>query len=196
MVAKGLDFPRVTLVGVISIDQLLFNDDYKSAERTFDLLTQVVGRSGRGDEKGKAIIQTAFPDNEIIQFAANQDFEAFYNLEIKIRKALIYPPYCDFCAIGFVGADELLTKTAAKSFFENIKKLHKEEYRDLDIILLSPIAARVSRVAGKYRYRVIIKCKNTKRFRELVSRLLKDFANDKQFKKVTAFADINPENMF
>lgn len=196
MVAKGLDFPKVTLVGVISIDQLLFNDDYKSAERTFDLLTQVVGRSGRGDEKGKAIIQTAFPDNEIIQFAANQDFEAFYNLEIKIRKALIYPPYCDFCAIGFVGADELLTKTAAKSFFENIKKLHKEEYRELDIILLSPIAARVSRVAGKYRYRVIIKCKNTKRFRELVSRLLKDFANDKQFKKVTAFADINPENMF
>ncbi len=196
MVAKGLDFPNVTLVGVVSIDQLLFNDDYKSAERTFDLLTQVVGRSGRGEEKGKAVIQTAFPENEIIQFAANQDFEAFYRLEIRIRKALVYPPYCDFCSVGFVGADELLTKTAAKSFYERIKTLHKNEYSDIDLVLLSPIAPRVTKVAGKYRYRVIIKCKNSQRFRELVSRLLKEFANDNKFKKVTAFADINPENLF
>jgi len=196
MVAKGLDFPNVTLVGVISIDQQLFNDDYKSAERAFDLLTQVVGRSGRGNEKGKAVIQTSFPENEIIKLAASQDYEAFYNLEISIRRALIYPPYCDFCSVGFVGADELMTKSAAKAFFNMTKKLHKEEYSDLNIIILSPLAPRISKIAGKYRYRVIIKCKNTKRLREFISRLLKDFANDKNFKKITAFADINPESMF
>jgi primosomal protein N' (replication factor Y) len=196
MVAKGLDFPNVTLVGVISIDQQLFNDDYKSAERAFDLLTQVVGRSGRGNEKGKAIIQTAFPENEIIKLAAKQDYEAFYKLEISVRRALIYPPYCDFCSIGFVGADELMTKSASKAFFDMTKKLHKSEYSDLDLIILSPLAPRVSKIAGKYRYRVIIKCKNTKRLREFISRLLKEFANDKNYKKITAFADINPESMF
>lgn len=196
MVAKGLDFPNVTLVGVISIDQQLFNDDYKSSERAFDLLTQVVGRSGRGEEKGKAIVQTSFPENDIIRLASKQDYDDFFNLEIRIRKALIYPPYCDFCSVGFVGTDELQVKQAAKSFFENIKELHKNEYQDLQLILLSPIAPRLSRVACKYRYRVIIKCKNTKRFREMISRLLKEFSNDKRFKRVTAFADMNPESMF
>ena len=121
MVAKGLDFPNVTLVGVVSIDQQLFNDDYKSAERAFDLLTQVVGRAGRGDVKGKAIIQTSFPDNEIIRRAANQDYEAFFNTEIRIRKALIYPPYCDFCSVNFIGKDETQTKQAANSFYESVK---------------------------------------------------------------------------
>ena len=196
MVAKGLDFPNVTLVGVISIDQQLFNDDYKSAERAFDLITQVVGRAGRGDEKGKAVIQTSFPENEIIKLAAKQDYDSFYKLEIKIRKSLIYPPYCDFCSVGFLGEDEILTRNAAKSFYESVKQLHKSEYEDLGIILLSPLSPRISKVSGKFRYRVIIKCKNTARLREFISRLLKDFYKDKRFKSVTAFADINPENMF
>lgn len=196
MVAKGLDFPNVTLVGVISIDQQLFNDDYKSAERAFDLLTQVVGRSGRGNEAGKAIIQTSFPENEIIKLAAKQDFDSFYNLEISVRRALVYPPYCDFCSVGFAGEDELMTKSAAKEFYNMTQKLHKQAYSDLELILLSPLSPRVSKVAGKYRYRVIIKCKNTKRFREFISQLLKNFANDKRFNKITAFADMNPESMF
>lgn len=196
MVAKGLDFPNVTLVGVISVDQQLFNDDYKSSERAFNLITQVVGRAGRGEEKGKAVIQTSFPENEILKLASRQDYDAFYNLEIKIRKALIYPPYCDFCSVGFVGNDELLTKTASKEFYENVKDLHKNKYSDLEIILLSPLAPRISKIAGKYRYRVIIKCKNTARFREFIANLLKDFSNDSRFKRITAYADINPENMF
>ncbi len=196
MVAKGLDFPNVTLVGVISVDQQLFNDDFKSAERTFDLLTQVVGRSGRGGEKGKAIIQTSFPENEIIRLSCEQNYEAFYDLEIKIRKALIYPPYCDFCSIGFIGEDELNTRQAANKFYSDLKALHKREYSDLELILLNPITPRISKMAGKYRYRVIVKCKNTKRFRAFVSTLLKDFSNEKQYKNVSAYADINPENMF
>ena len=196
MVAKGLDFPNVTLVGVVSIDQQLFNDDYKSAERAFDLLTQVVGRAGRGELKGKAVIQTAFPDNEIIHLAAKQDYESFFNSEIRIRKALIYPPYCDFCAVNFVGKDEAQTKQAAKSFFESVKYLHGYGYPDLGIILLSPIAPRIEKVADKYRNRVIIKCKNNARFRAFISTLLKNYMNDKKYKDVTVFADINPENMF
>lgn len=196
MVAKGLDFPNVTLVGVISIDQQLFNDDYKSSERAFDLLTQVVGRAGRGNEKGKAVIQTSFPENEIIKLAASQDYDTFFDYEIKIRKALIYPPYCDFCAVGFVGTDEILTRNAAKSFYENVKKLHENEFSDLGIILLNPLAPRISKVSGKFRYRVIIKCKNTAKFRSFISRLLKEFSCDSRFKKVTLYADINPENMF
>lgn len=196
MVAKGLDFPNVTLVGVVSVDQQLFNDDYKSSERTFDLLTQVVGRSGRGEEKGKAVIQTSFPDNEIIQLACKQDYEAFFNLEIKIRKALVYPPYCDFCSVGFMGEDEIATRSASRKFFENLKALHSKEYSDLELILLNPITPRISKMAGKYRYRVIIKCKNTKRFREFISRLLKEFSGEKEYKKINVFADINPESMF
>jgi len=196
MVAKGLDFPNVTLVGVVSIDQQLFNDDYKSAERAFDLLTQVVGRAGRGNIKGKAVIQTSFPENEIIRLAAKQDYESFFNMEIRIRKALIYPPYCDFCAVSFIGKDEALTKQAAQSFFESVKYLHGYGYPDLGIILLSPIAPRIEKVADKYRNRVIIKCKNSARFRAFISTLLKNYMNDKKFKDITVFADINPENMF
>ena len=111
MVAKGLDFENVTLVGVISIDQQLYQDDYKSLERAFDLLTQVVGRAGRGETPGRAVIQTLLPENNIIALASKQDYKAFYNTEIKLRKALIYPPYCDICTVGFMGEDETLVKT-------------------------------------------------------------------------------------
>lgn len=162
MVAKGLDFPNVTLVGIISIDQQLYNDDYKSAERTYDLLTQVIGRAGRGDSKGRAVIQTSFPENEIIRLAEKQDFEAFYNLEISMRKAMIYPPYCNLCVVSFTGSDEMLTKSASKVFLNMLKERQKNDFADLSIIVLGPIAPRVSKISGKYRFRIIIKCKNTK----------------------------------
>lgn len=196
MVAKGLDFPNVTLVGVVSVDQMLYNDDYKSAERTFDLLTQVVGRAGRGEKKGKAIIQTAFPDNEVVRLAKQQDFAAFFDLEIQIRKSMVYPPFCDLCTIGFVGADEILTRSAARQFLDTLKATHKNEYADLNLIVLGPIAPRLARVSGKYRYRIILKCRNSRRLREFVSKLLKDFSKDNTFKKVTVLADMNPENIY
>lgn len=196
MVAKGLDFPSVTLVGVISVDQMLFNDDYKSAERTFSLLTQVVGRSGRGEEKGKAIIQTSFPDNEIIRFSVKQDYDAFYNTEIQIRKAMIYPPYCDICTVGFVGNDEYKTSSASKYFLNKIKELNAEQFKDVELIVLGPIAPHVARVGGKYRFRIIIKCRNNKRTREMLSLLLKDFASENSFGGVTAVADMNPDTIF
>lgn len=195
MVAKGLDFPNVTLVGIISIDQQLYNDDYKSAERTFDLLTQVIGRAGRGDSKGRAVIQTSFPENEIIRLAEKQDFEAFYNLEISMRKAMIYPPYCNLCVVSFTGSDEMLTKSASKVFLNMLKERQKNDFADLSIIVLGPIAPRISKISGKYRFRIIIKCKNTKKFRFFLSGLLKDYAKDGRFSAVTAFADIDPESI-
>lgn len=196
MVAKGLDFPNVTLVGIISIDQQIYNDDYKSSERAFDLLTQVIGRAGRGEYKGKAIVQTSFPENEIIRLSANQDYEAFYDLEIQMRKAMVYPPYCDLCTVSFAGADELQVKSASKAFLNIFKQRHKELYSDLNLIALGPIAPRLAKVAGKYRYRIIIKCRNSKKFREFISGLLKDFSKDNRFSKTAVFADIDPENIY
>lgn len=196
MVAKGLDFPNVTLVGVVSVDQMLYNDDYKSAERTFDLLTQVVGRAGRGDKKGKAIIQTAFADNEIIQLAQKQDFPSFYDLEIQLRRSMIYPPFCDLCTIGFIGTDEALVRAAAKQFLADLKTAHQSTAADLDLIALGPIAPRLAKVAGKYRYRLILKCKNDRRLRSFISGLLKAFSKNSAFKSVSVVADMNPENIY
>lgn len=195
MVAKGLDFENVTLVGVISIDQQLYQDDYKSLERAFDLLTQVVGRAGRGETPGRAVIQTLLPENNIIALASKQDYKAFYNTEIKLRKALIYPPYCDICTVGFMGEDETLVKNASKTFFEMLKEKNSSDYPDLKLIVLGPMTPRVAKISNKFRYRLIIKCKNTKRFREFISELLIAFSGDKTYSKVSVFPDINPTSL-
>lgn len=193
MVAKGLDFPNVTLVGVLCIDQMLYNDDYKAMERAFDLVTQVVGRSGRGDTHGKAFIQTDFVENEIIDFAKAQDYEAFYNVELPIRKQMVYPPFCDICVIGFSGDSESLTMKAAYKFLNDLKVLHTENYSEQNIIVLGPAMPKIAKINGKYRARIIIKCKNTKRLRDMVSELLKSFL--KNNKEISAFADMNPEDI-
>lgn len=194
MVAKGLNFPNVTLVGVISVDQQLNNDDFRCLEKTFSLLTQVVGRSGRGVLEGTAIVQTLTPENEIIKLAAKQDYEAFYNTEIKLRKALVYPPYCDICVLGFTGENEVSVKNSAKHTLDLIRKLIDEKYKSEKIIALSPIPARVAKVSGRYRYRLIIKCKNSKNFRKMISEILINSGTDAIYKNVTVFADINPDS--
>ena len=195
MVAKGLDFEKVTLVGIICADMQLFNDDFRSSERTFSLLTQVIGRSGRGDFAGKAVIQTFSPENEIIRFAANQDYDSFYNFEIKIRKMMVYPPYCDLCVVGFTGEKEADVAMASKTFLQLLKEKTEGEYSSQQIIVLGPVPLRVAKVSNKYRYRLILKCHNSKSFRSMVSELLNDF--DNKFKKfdVTVYADINPETL-
>lgn len=194
MVAKGLNFPNVTLVGVVSVDQQLYNDDFRSLEKTFSLLTQVVGRSGRGEFKGTAIIQTLTPENEIIRLAAKQDYDAFFKTEIRLRKALVYPPYCDLCVIGITGDNETIVKNAARETLDMLKKYANGEFKGEKIIVLGPMPARVAKVNEKFRHRLIIKCRNTARFREMISKLLKDTGNDSRFSKVTVYADINPEN--
>lgn len=193
MVAKGLDFENVTLAAVVSVDQQLYNDDFRSLERTFSLLTQVVGRSGRGKHPGKAIIQTLTPENEIIRLAARQDYDAFFNTEIRMRRLMTYPPFCDICVIGFSSADEMKTRAASMRVLEQIKNFTAGEYKDEKLIVLGPLPARVPRVNRKYRYRLIIKCKNTKGFRSMVSEILKSFYSDSRLSDVSVYADMNPE---
>lgn len=195
MVAKGLNFENVTLVGVINADQQLNNDDFRSQERTFDLLTQVVGRSGRGKFKGNAVIQTLTPENNVIKLAEKQDYEGFYNSEIIIRKALIYPPFCDICSLSFLSSNEVKALSAAKDFLAAIRLKTTSEYKNEKIIVLGPMPPRISKINNKYRYRIIIKCKNTKSFRSLISELLIRFGKSKKYTDVSVSADMNPESL-
>lgn len=195
MVAKGLDFENVTLVGVLSADQTLYSDDFRSNERTFDLLTQVVGRAGRGKLPGRAIIQTFVPENPVLHLAAKQDYFSFAKRELAYRKALLYPPFVDLLVIGFVGDEDKLTRLAAERFLQELSMLAEREYSQLPLRVLRPSPAAIARVGGKYRYKLIIKCRNGPRFREMIARLLTGFAGIREFQRVTVYADPNPDRI-
>ncbi len=192
MVAKGLDFPKVTLVGVISIDHQLYNDDFRSSEKAFDLLTQVVGRSGRGAYKGRAYIQTVLPDNDIIELSAEQDYESFYKTEAIIRKSMVYPPFCDICSLTFTSEQFNQSINSAKLFFDMVKEAVSTDYNDVKINVLGPIQPRVSKISNKYRNVITIKCKNNKRFREMMSSVLKRYMKNTKQGTASVTVDINP----
>lgn len=191
MVAKGLDFPNVTLVGVLGADSAAFSEDFRSFERTFSLLTQVVGRAGRGESKGLAIVQSINPDSELIELAAKQDYEGFYESEIMTRKVMIYPPYCDICVVLARSGERKNAERAINGIFGKIKEMLNDEYADVKLIILGPSPASVPVVNGKYRYRMIIKCKNSKRFREM----LRCSLNIKRLPDTAVIADINPDTV-
>lgn len=195
MVAKGLNFENVTLVGVINADQQLNNDDFRSEERTFDLLTQVVGRSGRGKNKGTAVIQTLTPENHIIRLAQKQDYDSFYNNEIIIRKASVYPPFCDLCSVQFISEKEVNALNCSRDFLSSLTKKVEKEYKKEKIIVLGPMPPRISKVNNKFRFRIIIKCKNSRNFRKMISELLTEYGKDKKYNNITITADINPVNL-
>lgn len=195
MVAKGLDFPNVTLVGVINADNSLYDENYTAGERAFDLITQVVGRSGRRDEQGKAVIQTINPYNTIVEYAGRQDYKAFFNTEINLRKALTYPPFCDIYSISFVGENEVKTVLCSKAFFDNLVELNKEEYADLKLIVLGPSPAKISKINNEFRYRLAIKCKNSKNVRKMLSEILKRIDKIKEYKEVFVSIDLNPYDL-
>ncbi len=195
MVAKGLDFPNVTLVGVLSADQMMHSDDFRSYERTFSLLTQVVGRSGRGGLEGRAIIQTYEPENPIIELASAQDYNEFFENEIRLRRSMLYPPFADICVVAFVGLNKVKTKNAADFFTKKFTAIAQAQYSELPLRVLGPSPALISKLNNKYRYRLIIKFKNTKRFREMLSVLLTEFGKNREFSDITAYADIDPDNI-
>ncbi len=195
MVAKGLNFPDVTLVGIISADKELYNNDFRCSERSFDLITQVVGRAGRGNKKGRAVIQTLVPDNNIISIASNQDYKGFFASEINIRKAMIYPPFCDICEIAFVSLSRNTVFECADYFFSKLVELNKKDYSDQKIIVLGPMSPKVSKINDQYRQRIIIKCKNSPRFRTMISCLIKEIQSNSLYKNVYVSADMNPENL-
>ena len=192
MVAKGLNFENVTLVGVLSVDQSLCNDDFRSNEKTFDLLTQVVGRSGRGAYKGKAIIQTHIPENVYLKLASVQDYDKFYDMEIAFRKAMLYPPFVDILLIGVLGENEQKVKLASELFLKKFSEKVESAEGKMPLRVLRPSPAALAKISGKFRYKIIIKHKNTAEFREIISDLLIEFAKDSEFASVTVYADANP----
>ena len=192
MVAKGLDFPNVTLVGVVNADNSLYDESYLANERSFDLITQVVGRSGRRAEAGKAVIQTINPYNDVIEYASKQDYKSFFANEIQLRKLLTYPPFCDIYFISFICEDENKAALCAKSFFENLVELNKTDYVNEKLIVLGPSPSKISKLKNNYRYGLTLKCKNSKSVRKMLNDILKNIGKIKEYKSVSVSVDLNP----
>ena len=189
MVAKGHDFPRVTLVGVALADTSLYVSDFRAAERTFSLLTQVIGRAGRASEGGVAVIQTYSPTNETINLACKQDYESFYRGEIAIRRELSYPPFCDMVQLTVTSEDEQELFRASKALSDSILKKLEGEYGKLPFIVFGPFEAQVYKLNEKYRMRMVVKCKLNSISRRMFSELLCEFSLDK---KASLAIDLNP----
>lgn len=193
MVAKGLDFPNVSLVGIINADNSLYDENYNSSERSFDLITQVIGRSGRRDAHGKAVIQTINPYNQTLEFASKQDFKGFYDNEIMLRKALVYPPYCDIYSVSFIGENENNVALCSKKFFEILKEINCDNHEKL--IVLGPSPAKLSKLNNQYRYRLSVKCKNSKNIRDLLNEILIRISKIKEYKDISITVDLNPYDL-
>lgn len=188
MVTKGLDFPNVTLVGVLSADQSLYSGDYRASEKTFSLITQVVGRSGRGEVQGRAVIQTFTPQNQVIQQAANQDYDSFYKSELEMRKLQWSPPFSDLFSVTAVGQNE---STVLRCLNVAKQILSKELQGKADFRILGPAPLPVVRVNNSFRYRLTLSCIEEKLIRELISNVIKYCNTEKEYKGVTVFGDIN-----
>ena len=194
MVTKGHDFSDVTLVGVLLADASLYLDDYRASERTFAMLTQVIGRAGRsGDKPGLAVIQTSNPDHEVIRLAAMQDYEGFYEREIRLRKLLVFPPFCDMVLLGVTGISESEVAQATTVLSETLRAFLSGEYSDVPSVVFGPFEAPVYRVDHRYRMRLIVKCRLNRRAYALFSELLCKFGT--LGKKTQVSVDFNPSGL-
>ena len=191
MVAKGHNFPNVTLVGVLNADQSLYAQDFRCYENTFSLLTQVVGRCGRGALPGRAYIQTTDPNHYVLAQAAGQDYDRFFEDEIAGRRLGLYPPFCDMCLVGFVSEDQKRVRQAALRFGALFAELASREYAGIPMRLLEPCEPSIEKIAGKHRYRLLVKCRRSKQFSELMWRTLCAFDSDHQNKGVFVSVDMN-----
>ena len=193
MVTKGLDFENVTLVGVLDADQSLYAQDYRAHERTFSLVTQVVGRAGRRFDTGRAVIQTYSPLHPVILTAARQDYEAFYESEMQTREALRCPPVCDITMITAVGELEQQVLSSLLALKTRLQSLMEGQFADVKAPVLGPAAAQMVKVMGRYRYHLTIRAKDCARWRRLISGVLREFMQDGKNRGVTVFADSNNE---
>jgi primosomal protein N' (replication factor Y) len=189
MVAKGLDFENVTLVGVVSADQSLYVNDYRAHERTFSLITQVVGRSGRGDLPGRAVIQTMTPEHDVIRLASRQDYDSFFAREIERRRLSGTPPTRDLLTVTVSGEDETaviagcaLLRRTLEGYFARLPELS----------ILGPAPEAVARINNRYRYRISLLCENDKKVRETVAHTVREFLKDGKNRGVAVHADIDP----
>lgn len=193
MVTKGLDFENVTLVGVIDADQMLYSGSYRASENTFSMIAQVIGRSGRGADAGRAIIQTMTPENNVLQLAAEQAYDEFYDLESAVRQMQHCPPFGDLFQISFVGPFEDRTCQSAMRFRQRLKEVLTGNQTEVgEYRILGPAPAVVFKVNNTYRYRLILGCRNRKPIRLMLAQLLREFSKEKQNRGVTAFVDVNP----
>lgn len=190
MVAKGLNFPNVTLVGVLSIDNMLYGADFRCHEQMFSLLTQVVGRSGRGDKEGRAIIQTYNPDNQTILQAAQQDYDAFYRSEIVERENFLCPPFCDLCIVNFSGIDNEIVTKCARKFIDECRKYATNR---VPLQVLGISTPYLEKLNNRYRKRVIIKCKNGTNFRNWIRPIAVKVFSSSAFSRVRCNIDMNGE---
>ena len=191
MIAKGLDFPNVTLVGVLKTDNSLYAEDFRAYERTFSLITQVVGRSGRGGKRGRAMIQTFSPEHYVINLAARQDYPDFYNEEIQLREALLYPPFCDIVVFGFSSLVEKSCENASRMFAGMLSENAKPLGTGVPIRILGPAPNTIGKINGRFRYRLILKCINSSALRRLVSITMQQAAQNAAFANVSFYADMN-----
>ena len=193
MVTKGLNFPNVTLVGVLDGDSSLYTDDFRAAENTFSKITQVIGRAGRGDRKGRAVIQTMTPENQVLMQAACQDYDAFYRSELPLREVRGCPPFADVLQIRFFGVFENEVAQGALRFREALSQtLRGPAWSSQKIVVMGPAPASVVRVMNRYQYQLTLLAKNTKELRALLADLLKWFAKDRANTHITALVDVNP----
>ena len=193
MVAKGLDFENVTLVGAVSADQLLYTGDIRAPERAFSLLTQVAGRAGRGEKAGRAVVQTFTPDNDVIRFAARQDYDSFYRQEIRIREVRELPPCNDLFLLCASGLEETAVLQACLRLRDSLgAAMVRGPYAGTPYRLLGPAPAPVAKVNDRYRYRLVLSTQNTRAIRQLVAHLLRRAQSDRQNRGVAIYADLDP----
>ena len=194
MVTKGHDFPDVTLVGVLLADASLYLDDYRASEKTFSMLTQVIGRAGRAKKAGEAIIQTANPDNDCIRLSCAQDYAQFYENEIRLRRALQFPPFCDIALLTLTCTEEAELVKAASILHREFLALHKAEFSDIPIDAFGPFEAPVYRVENRYRMRMVVKCVLNKKSRALFARLMQGFSKS-GIRGLSLSVDFNPSSL-
>ena len=192
MVAKGLDFEKVSLVGVLGIDSLLFGQGFRAYESVFSLVTQVIGRGGRADIPGRALIQTTVPDHPVLQLAAAQDYEAFYREEITFRKFGLYPPFCAFCVVGFVGDKEPEVLTAAVRFGQLLGETAAQNPK-MPLRILGPAPMNIVMLNSKYRYKLTLKCRNDAQFRAVMRQTLDAYDKEKLPAKASVILDFNSD---
>jgi len=192
MVAKGLNLPRVTLVGVLDADLGLYTGSYRAAETTFNMLTQVVGRAGRGETAGRAMIQTLVPAHPVITLAAKQDYDGFYDLEIQLRQVQNCPPFGDLVTVTFTGQDEGVVLRGAVKFRDSLCAcLQAPPYNSKNTTCLGPAPCPVPKINYRYRYRLCLRCRMDRAMGQLLGHLLRQFSQDRENRGVTAFVDVN-----
>jgi primosomal protein N' (replication factor Y) len=192
MVAKGLNLPDVTLVGVLDADLSLYTGGYRAGETTFNILTQVVGRAGRGESEGKAVIQTLVPEHQVIKLAAQQDYDGFYELEVNLRRMQNAPPFGDIALVTVTGQEETAVLRGAAKLRDSLNVcLRQPGYNQEVCTVLGPAPCAVPKINYNFRYQLTLRCRMTKNLRLLLAHMLREFSKDKINRGVNAFIDVN-----